>query len=396
MRIELPRPHAGQRRILEERKRYTVVRCGRRWGKTVFGEVDIVPTALSGEPTGWFAPTYKYLDEPWRDINRILAPAILSSSKQEKRIILKGGGCVDFWTMDDPDCGRSRKYRKVVIDEAGLVPTLGDIFWGAIKPTLTDLRGEALFLGTPKGRRAIQEFFAKGEQGDQDWAAFRGRTRDNPYIPSEEIDEAEAMYRKAGLYHIFLQEFEGIPADDGGNPFGLKAIRSCVKPTGSGEPVVYGVDLAKSEDFTVVIGLDEFGNVVVIERWQQDWGATKSKLRNLLGRTPVVMDSTGVGDPIVEGLQSDGLLIEGFHFSATSKQQLMEGLRDAIQSMEVSYPDGWLVNELESFEFEYSKRGVRYSAPTGLHDDGVCALALAVHGLKGRTRNDFAFEAIEI
>lgn len=396
MRIELPRPHAGQKRILAERKRYTVVRCGRRWGKTIFGEIDLIPTALSGEPTGWFAPTYKYLDEPWRDMNRILAPAILSSSKQEKRIILKTGGCVDFWTMDDPDCGRSRKYRKVVIDEAGLVPTLGDIFWGAIKPTLTDLRGEALMLGTPKGRRAIQEFFAKGEQGDDGWASFRGRTRDNPFIPSEEIDEAESMYRKAGLYHIFLQEFEGIPADDGGNPFGLKAIRDCIAPTGSGDPVVFGVDLAKSEDFTVVIGLDENGNVVVIERWQSDWGSTKRKVRDLIGQTHTVMDSTGVGDPITEALQSSGCAVEGFKFSQSSKQQLMEGLRDAIQSQGIRYPDGWLVNELESFEFEYTKHGVRYSAPSGLHDDGVCALALAAKGLRERTRNEFAFEAIEI
>lgn len=396
MRIELPRPHAGQKRILAERDRYTVVRCGRRWGKTVFGEVDIIPTALAGEPTGWFAPTYKYLDEPWRDINRILAPAILSSSKQEKRVILKTGGCIDFWTMDDPNCGRSRKYRKVVIDEAGLVPTLSEIFYGAIKPTLADLRGEALMLGTPKGRRAIQEFFAKGEQGDAGWRSFRGRTRDNPYIPAAEVDEAEAMYRKAGLHHIFLQEFEGIPADDGGNPFGMKAIRDCIEPTKVGEPVVYGVDLAKSEDFTVVIGLDEFGNVVAIERWQQDWGSTKRKVMDLIGKTPTVMDSTGVGDPITESLQSAGCDIEGFKFSAPSKQQLMEGLRDAIQSREVTYPECWLVNELESFEFEYTKKGVRYSAPSGLHDDGVCALALAVHGLRGRTRNDFAFEAIEI
>lgn len=372
------------------------MRCGRRFGKTVLGEIKIAPAAIQGHPCGWFAPTYKYLDEPWRDFNRFLAPIITSSSKQDRRIELLGGGSVDFWTMDDPNCGRSRKYKEVVIDEAGLVPSLTDIFWQAIRPTLTDLEGGAMMLGTPKGRRAIQEFFLKGEQGDAGWRSFRGRTRDNPHIRSDEIDEAEDAYRKAGIHQIFLQEYEGIPADDGGNPFGIKAIRDCIAPTVAGEPVVYGVDLAKSEDWTVIIGLDDEGRTVVIERWQQDWGATKARLKRMLAGVPVVMDSTGVGDPIVEGLQSDGLDIEGFRFSQSSKQQLMEGLRDAIHGQEVRYPDGWLVNELESFEFEYSTRGVRYSAPTGLHDDGVCALALAVHGLRGRCSDQFAYEAIEL
>ena len=35
--------------------------------------------------------------------------------------------------------------------------------------------------------------------------------------------------------------------------------------------------------------------------------------------------------------------------------------------------------ELEAFEYEYRQGGVRYSAPEGMHDDGVCALALAIH-----------------
>lgn len=43
------------------------------------------------------------------------------------------------------------------------------------------------------------------------------------------------------------------------------------------------------------------------------------------------------------------------------------------------FPDGPIRQELESFEYEYTGRGVRYSAPQGVHDDCVMALALAVH-----------------
>jgi hypothetical protein len=61
----------------------------------------------------------------------------------------------------------------------------------------------------------------------------------------------------------------------------------------------------------------------------------------------------------------------------------MEGLAVAIQQREIRYPDGELlpgcviVDELEEFEYEYTRTGVRYTAPQGLHDDAVNALALA-------------------
>jgi hypothetical protein len=98
----------------------------------------------------------------------------------------------------------------------------------------------------------------------------------------------------------------------------------------------------------------------------------------MIGQTPAQIDSTGVGDPIVEDIRKVCRRVEGFKFTSQSKQQLMEGLQIAIQTAEVRFPDGWLRNELESFGFRYSGRGqVQYEATAG-HDDGVCALALAL------------------
>jgi hypothetical protein len=71
-------------------------------------------------------------------------------------------------------------------------------------------------------------------------------------------------------------------------------------------------------------------------------------------------------------------MFQGFHFSAPAKQQLMEGLALAIHQRRVHVPAGLIVAELETFEYEYGRTGVRYCAPEGLHDDCVCALALAV------------------
>jgi hypothetical protein len=122
--------------------------------------------------------------------------------------------------------------------------------------------------------------------------------------------------------------------------------------------------------------MDNAGNVAYFERFQSDWASTQNKIRNL-PKAPMIIDATGVGDPIVEQLQRDGLDVEGFKFTSQSKQEIMLGLQVAIHQERIHYPDGMIRQELEIFEYQYSSHGVKYSAPSGFHDDTVCALALA-------------------
>lgn len=377
--LELIAPHPGQLRVISERRRFNAVECGRRWGKTCLGKRLISDTAMDGQPTAWFAPSYKYLLDVWQELNTYLAPVIRRTSQQDRRITLLNGGTLDFWTMEDKDSGRGRKYRRVIIDEAGKMSGLDRIYFEAIRPTLTDLRGDAWLLSTPKGRNFFHQCFTKGQGGDELWKSWRFGTADNPFIDPAEVEAARKELPEAA----FNQEYLGIPADDGANPFNLAAIKRCVQPISSRPVEAYGVDLAKSHDWTWIIGLDEHGVVALSERWQSDWQQTEQRLAAILGNTPALVDSTGVGDPIVENLQRKVGAVEGFKFTQQSKQQLMEGLASAIQQSLVGFPDGILVQELESFEFEYTKTGVRYTAPAGLHDDGVCALALACRKLRG-------------
>lgn len=357
--------------------------CGRRSGKTTLGEIIAEKAGIAHVPVGWFAPTYKYLLDPWRNINAALRPIIERSSSQEMRIQLVGGGLIDFWTMDTPDPGRGRKYALVVVDECGLVKNLLDIWSSAIRPTLADYQGSAWFLGTPKGRREFFQLWNYGEQGEPDWASFRLETKDNPAIAAAEIEAARLEYERRGLTHIFDQEFRAIPADDGGNPFGIASIAACYDRAGQPGPVVaYGVDLAKSQDWTVVYGLDAQGIEVSVDRWQHvPWNQTAERVARIVGSCSAVIDSTGVGDPIVEQLQQVLPQVEGYQFTRQSKQKLMEGLAYAIQSTRLGLRDQTARGELETFGYEYTATGVRYSAPDGLHDDCVCALALAVHCL---------------
>jgi len=373
-RIRIPELHAGQQRIVDEALRFNVLECGRRFGKTTLGLNLAIETAVSGKPAGWFAPTYKTMADQWRDTEKIVAPIIAQSNKVEQQMRLISGGVLDFWSLDNPDSGRGRKYARIVIDEASIIRDLQHAWQQTIRPTLTDFKGDAWFLGTPKGRNYFHQLFAKGESGDAGWKSWRLGTVDNPYMSVSEVADA----RRDLPQHVFDQEYLGIPADDGGNPFGLDAIRRCIcEGLSTAPPVAFGVDLAKSQDWTVVCGLDDDGRVCHLERWQSDWGLTRSKVLGTVNGWPALADSTGVGDPIVEDMQRVRPNVQGFKFTSQSKQQLMEGLAAGIQRQEVRFPDGWLVTELESFEYEYTRTGVKYEAPQGLHDDGVCALALA-------------------
>jgi hypothetical protein len=256
-----------------------------------------------------------------------------------------------------------------IIDEASYIPNLEQGWLNSIRPTLTDFKGKAIFLSTPRGQNYFYSLFMKS---DANWASYKFSTYDNPHIDKDEIDDAKSQLPSA----VFEQEYMANPMENAANPFGSEHIRACIRPMSYNEPVCYGIDLAKSYDFTVIIGLDLNGIVCYYERFQRDWSTTKQTILKL-PKKPIVIDSTGVGDPIFEDLQREGLQIQGLKFTQGSKQQLMIGLQTAIHTQKIGYPDGEIVKELEVFEYQYSATGVKYSAPSGFHDDCVMALALA-------------------
>jgi len=153
-----------------------------------------------------------------------------------------------------------------------------------------------------------------------------------------------------------------------------------VGEVGEQPPVVYGIDLARSMDYTVVCGMDAWRRVVRLERWQLPWAETKSKILGLVGKVPCVVDATGVGDAIVSDLQQMGVDVTPHVFTQSSKLRLMQRLIAAFQGGELQIPAGWLPAELEAFEFSYTATGVKYEAPKGYHDDGVMALGLSLYG----------------
>ncbi len=380
--IELPQPHTNQQVILDSSSRFRVVMCGRRFGKSELSQIEIISNALLGQRVAYITPTYK-LAKTFFD--KLVQSLPFEHNRSDLTIKFPNNGSIEFYTGERLDGLRGRKFHFVVIDEASFIPNLEDGWLNSIRPTLTDYKGRALFLSTPKGKNFFYSLYMKGDEPD--WESFRFSTYDNPYIDSSEIDDAKRQLPEI----VFNQEYLANPADNSSNPFGTTYIRQCIYPMSTESVVVFGIDLAKSFDYTVIIGLDRNGSVCYFDRFQKDWRQTKQHISNL-PKALILIDSSGVGDPIFEDLQREGLDITGFKFTSTNKQQLMEGLASAIQQRKISFPDNIIVKELETFEYQFTNTGVRYTAPSGFHDDCVIALGLAwQHYTRNSVQGKYSF-----
>lgn len=376
MQIEvlLPEPHPAQQRILDTKFRFVVMMAGRRFGKSLISQTISIEEGLLNKKVAYITPTYQLGKIFFKEIIDLLPTEIYVKNESDLLIKFITGGTIRFFTGERLDALRGLKFHLCIIDEASFIPNLETGWLNSIRPTLTDYKGRAFFLSTPKGKNYFYSLYNKGINNDSDWGAFKFSTYDNPHMDPAEIDDARRQLPHA----VFEQEYMANPQENADNPFGSQFIRDCVQPLSNRPPLLYAIDLAKSSDWTVIIGMDEFGQVCHFQRFQKDWMQTKAEVMRL-NRVPIIIDATGVGDPIAEELQNNGLHITPFKFTSTSKQQLMLGLVYAIQNKLIGYPEGTITNELEIFEYQYTATGVRYSAPSGFHDDTVMALAMAWH-----------------
>ena len=190
---------------------------------------------------------------------------------------------------------------------------------------------------------------------------------------------------------LFNQEILAQFLDDETSVF--KGIRKCAigtfKEPEKGEFYVIGADLAKHQDWTVLTVMNaKSREVVAWERFQDiSWTEQKSKIQMLANRynnALVLLDSTGVGDPILDDLQAAMVSVEGYRFSNESKKRLVNQLSVAIEQRLITFPNiDILVKELMEFELTVTKAGnFTYNAPSGKHDDAVISLCLAVWAIK--------------
>jgi hypothetical protein len=392
-----PYLYPKQKAAIFDPARISVIEASTKSGKTSGCIVWLLEQAFagkSGQNFWWVAPISRVARIAFTRAMRAMNKDLFVANLGDHTLTLVNGAIVWFLGADNPDSLFGEDVHAAVIDEASRMKASA---FHAIYTTLTATRGSLRIIGNVKGRQNwFHEKARYAQQGkDPEYAYHKIISHDaiEAHVLTEDTVEAA---KRSLPDSVFRELYLAEASDDQGNPFGIEAIRKCIGPMSTAKPEVWGWDLAKSHDWTVGIGLDSEGRVCRFERWQSPWEATHLRITGLTNKVRALVDSTGVGDPIVERLQKVvGSKYEGYKFTAGSKQQLMEGLAVAIQTKAITFPPGPIVEELEVFEYTYTGHGasrnvndeefepkghgIRYCAPDGYDDDCVMALALAVY-----------------
>ena len=327
----------------------------------------------------WIAPyAAQARDAFMRVANGLGQTGYLSKKEgnQDLTIQLHNGSYLMFKSGDNVDSLYGIDATATVIDECS---RLREGAYHSVITTLSATGGSLVLIGNVQGKK--NWFYARcreAEQGQDDSSYTKLTAVDAVaanVMTEQDVDRARGELPEA----IFEQLYNAEAHDDAGNPFGEQHIDNCIGVLSDEDPWVWGIDLAKSSDYTVIIGLDKDKNVCYFNRFQHDWDETEYIIEKecFPSQAYMMIDSTGVGDAIVERLQKKNQYVEGYKFTSTSKQDLMRGLQMVIQEESVTYPDGIIVSELKNFGYESTRTGTRYEATYG-HDDAVMALSLAV------------------
>lgn len=378
--IEIVRPKLTnyQKEILYSTARFTVTKGATKIGKTFPHLFWLFERAHDNPKPGanywWVAPVFSQAKIAFNRMRRVAVQLGYRINESELFIETAIGSRIWFKSAENSDSLYGEDVFAAVFDE---FTRAKEQAWVALRSTLTHTKGPCKFIGNAKGRKNWgHKLWMKARAGEPGYQAFKVTAYDavaEGILDIEEIEQAKRDLPEHAFKELYLAE----DLEDQANPFGIEHIAKIIKPI-STEPVFcYGVDLAKKHDWTVVTGLDRYGDVAHFERWQSDWAQTKERIKYTIGSTPALFDSTGVGDPILEDIQKDCFGAVGLTYTQRSKQQLMEGLANSIQKGEISALSGFMQDELESFEFVYTRNGVSYNAPEGMFDDCVNSLALA-------------------
>lgn len=407
-----PKRHETQMNILKAYNKGAekiVVCAGVRGGKTAISAYLVLKTFLQGledilegkkdSIKIWVvAPSYELTQKVFEYVVKWFLKVHPEMGKNISyrpfpEIKLSNGVWIQCKSAENPNSLLGEEIDFCVVDEAAQIKR--EIWETYLFARLSSRRGRVIFISSPFGQNWFYDEYSRAEQLGN---AFHFRTLDNPYYPPEKWEEAQKILPK----QVFEQEYEASFLPDAAAVFrGIDQVikDNCLSDVIPNHRYILGLDLGKHEDFTVITVIDKYNNnVVYFDRFNKlDYPFQKSRVKAIAQRynnARIVIDSTGVGEPIKDDLERDGMFVDDFNFSNKSKKELVEKLSISIEQKNVFIPNNEiLIGELKAFGYRLTdSHNVIYSAPSGMHDDAVMSLGLAVWELVGRANPKTAIQ----
>lgn len=205
LEITLPSLHPGQQEVALSPARFKVLAKGRRWGGTRLGVSLVTETGLQSGLAWWVAPAYPIALIGWRLLKWLAQQVPGTKIKEaERRIIYPGRGVAQIKSADAPESLRGEGPDLVVFDEAAYIKE--EAWTMSLRPALTDRKGGALFVSSPRGRNWFWKLW-RGAESRDDWQAWRFPTSSNPYIDPKEIETAKELLPALEFAQEYLAQF---------------------------------------------------------------------------------------------------------------------------------------------------------------------------------------------
>ena len=221
--------HNAQLDIFNTNKRFKIVAAGRRFGKSYLSAITLLIEGLKNEnkygykldetkAVYYVAPTFQQAkDIMWKLLKKLGAPVIAATLENTNVIKLINGREIHLKGSDRPETLLGVGLSYVVMDEyASMKP---QVWEEILSPTLADVKGGALFIGSPRGKNHFYKLYQEAvtemetRPNDTEWAAFTFKSVDNPFLSADEIKSQKRRLSKAA----FKQEFEASFSTAGGN-----------------------------------------------------------------------------------------------------------------------------------------------------------------------------------
>lgn len=380
-------PHPNQKKIHDsinkENHKYYVINIGRQFGKTLLAINQMLFWALNNKSIriAWVSPIYKQSKKVFDDTYKAFAkrPEIYRKVNQSELVLeYITGSTIQFFSAERYDNIRGFTFDYLVCDEFAF---MDEKAWTEVLRATVLVKGKkVLLISTPKGKNHFYKMYQLDGINEQ-YKSFTMTSYHNPMINPKEIDDAKLTLPDMVFRQEYLAEF----VDGTATLFNNRQL-SDNKANGR---AFAGIDLGRADDYSVLSIFNEKGEQFYIERWRHtDWQSIVKNIAQGLRTNNVqtaLVEVNSIGDVIFEMLQKECAsycTIEPFVTTNQSKKEIVESLIVANQNKEVRFLNvDWLDKELEMFTYEYNpkSRVIKYSAPSGFHDDGVMASCLGFH-----------------
>ena len=384
--------HPAQLEIFNSKARFKVVSAGRRFGKSRLAAWILIIKALQSDSKDVFyiGPTFQQSkDIMWNMLKELLQGTDLIETTHENTatMTLVNGRRISLKGSDRPDTLRGVGLSYVVLDEYASMKV--EVWEQIIRPTLADVKGGALFIGTPAGKNHFYDIWKEAElEKNVDWEAFQYNSTDNPILDPEEI----ATARETMSTQAFRQEFEASFVSFTGGIFKQEWIKYDSEEPSEGNFVI-AVDPAGFEKVEKERGLkgsklDETAiSIVKInsdEWWVKDilhgrWGIKETATKILQAAienqaTIVGIESGALKNAILPYLEDEMraqnrwvVITDVTHGGKKKADRITWALQGRMEHGKISFNKGAWNKSFESQLLEFPTKGT--------HDDMVDSLA---------------------